>query len=254
MDNNKDARTLAYLNLFAVLGSLPFLCELSAEAKKLASCRPVSVGFDIHGGPAATLTVGNGKCSITPGVESCSIKLPFRTPEKFNAMIDGTATPIPSKGLTKVGFLTGRFTKLTDLLSRYLKPSPDDLKNEHFFNVSTTLMFHVIVEAAAQVANHDKVGRFSAGYICDGNIRIAINGGPAAYLAAKNHQLTAVHTEPETVMSCMQFGSLRIARSLFDGSASSFALICAGQVIMKGMIAQLDNVNRILDRVALYLG
>ena len=155
MDNNMmDAKTLAYINLYAVLGSLKYLCELSPEAKKLAGCRPVSIGFDVHGGPAATLTVGEGCCTLTEGVGSCDIKLPFRSAEKFNGMIAGTVTPIPTKGLTKVGFLTGRFTKLTNLLTRYLKPTPEDLKNEHFFHVSTVLMFRLIVAAAAQIGNH----------------------------------------------------------------------------------------------------
>lgn len=254
MDNNMmDAKTLAYINLYAVLGSLKYLCELSPEAKKLAGCRPVSIGFDVHGGPAATLTVGEGCCTLTEGVGSCDIKLPFRSAEKFNGMIAGTVTPIPTKGLTKVGFLTGRFTKLTNLLTRYLKPTPEDLKNEHFFHVSTVLMFRLIVAAAAQIGNHDKVGRFCAKYIVDGNIRVAIAGGPVAYLAARGGHLTAVQTEPETMLSSMEFGSIPVARALFEGTESSFELICAGQVRMTGMLLQLDNLNRILDRVGLYL-
>ena len=32
-----DARTLAYINLYAVLGALENLCEIDGEAKKLAS-------------------------------------------------------------------------------------------------------------------------------------------------------------------------------------------------------------------------
>jgi hypothetical protein len=51
----------------------------------------------------------------------------------------------------------------------------------------------------------------------------------------------------------MQFEGIRNARGLFDGAASSFTLICDGKLRMQGMISQLDNVNRILDRVALYL-
>ena len=31
----KDARTMAYINLFAVLGALPYLCELDGEAAEL---------------------------------------------------------------------------------------------------------------------------------------------------------------------------------------------------------------------------
>ena len=31
-----DPRTMAYINLFAVLGTLPYLCETDAEARELA--------------------------------------------------------------------------------------------------------------------------------------------------------------------------------------------------------------------------
>ena len=31
----KDARTMAYINLFAVLGAIPYLCEVDPEAARL---------------------------------------------------------------------------------------------------------------------------------------------------------------------------------------------------------------------------
>lgn len=68
-------------------------------------------------------------------------------------MIDGTVTPIPRKGFTRIGFLTGTFIKLTDILTRYLRPSAEDLVDEHFFEVSTTLMLYVIAGAVAQIGN-----------------------------------------------------------------------------------------------------
>ena len=54
--------------------------------------------------------------------------MPFSSCEKFNGLIDGTVTPIPSKGFTKIGFLTGPFTKLTDRLTAFLKPDPAALE------------------------------------------------------------------------------------------------------------------------------
>ena len=54
-------------------------------------------------------------------------------------------------------------------------------------------------------------------------------------------------------MSSMEFIGLRNARALFDGEMGSFPLICDGKLLMKGMISQLDNINRMLDRVAVYL-
>ena len=71
----KDSKTMAYINLFAVLGALPYLCELSAEAGQLIAGQTVSVGFSVKGGPAATLFFRNGRCRMLSG-ESAAGKYP----------------------------------------------------------------------------------------------------------------------------------------------------------------------------------
>lgn len=148
----KDQKTLAYINLFGILGALGKLAELDADARALLTgIKPVSLGIAVSGGPYATLHFADGGCTQTEGVDRCDIKLAFSAPEKFNGMIDGTVTPIPRKGFTRIGFLTGTFIKLTDILTRYLRPSAEDLADEHFFEVSTTLMLYVIAGAVAQI-------------------------------------------------------------------------------------------------------
>ena len=52
----------------------------------------------------------------------------------------------------------------------------------------------------------------------------------------------------------MTFSDMKTARALFDGRVNSVAAIGTGGVRVGGMISQIDNVNRILDRVALYIG
>ena len=249
----KDARTLAYINLFAVLGALPYLCELDAEAAQLIEGKATSIGFAVKDGPEATLFFGGGKCRMVPGTDRCEIKLPFSSCEKFNGMIDGTVTPIPSKGFTRIGFLLKSFTQLTDRLSACLKPAPEALEDPEFFRISTTLMFHVITEAIAQIANEDKIGRFSASNTMDGIAKIAIKGGPAAALVCRDHRLTTVHREPEQFLSYMEFQDMRLARDLFDGKVNAIAAVGLGQVRIGGQISQIDNINRVLDRVAIYL-
>ena len=249
----KDSRTMAYVNLFAVLGAIPYLCELDQEAARLIAGKSVSVGFTVKDGPEATLFFGSGKCRMAPGTERCQIKLPFSSCEKFNGLIDGTVTPIPSKGFTRLAFLTGSFSKLTDRLSAYLKPAPGALGDPEFFRVSTTLMFHVIVEAVAQIANQDPIGQFSASNIVDGAAKLSILGGPAAALCCRDHRITAVHQAPEQFLSYMEFQGMHLARDLFDGQVNAIAAVGLGQVRIGGMISQIDNINRILDRVAVYL-
>lgn len=249
-----DARTLAYINLYAVLGALENLCDIDEEAKKMADCRkPVSVGFEVKGGPAATFTFSQGSCTMTPGCGECTIKLPFSSCEKFNGLIDGTVTPIPRKGLLHIGFLLKEFTGLTDLLTRYLKASPEDLADPEFKNRSTTLMFYVIAAALSQIGNEDAIGRFSASNIVDGIIELSVKGGPCAGIRVKEHHMETVKRHPRSPRARMEFGSMDLARRLFDGEVNAVACIGSGDIRMGGMISMVDNVNRILDRVSLYL-
>lgn len=249
-----DARTLAYINLYAVLGALENLCELDEEAKKLASRKkPVSVGFEVKDGPSATLTFGGGKCTLSEGCADCTIKLPFSSCEKFNGLIDGTVTPIPSKGFLHVGFLLKPFTKLTDLLTRYLKASPEDLADPAFKEKSTAMMFYVIAAALSQIGNEDPIGRFSASNIVDGIIQLSVKGGPCAGIRVREHHMETVKRRPRQPRAVMEFGSMELARQLFDGEVNSVACVGSGEIRMGGMISMVDNINRILDRVSLYL-
>lgn len=249
-----DTRTLAYINMYAVLGTLENLCELSEEARNLVMTKkPVSIGFEVKDGPSATLTFKNGRCRMEQGCTDCDVKLPFSSCEKFNGLIDGTATPIPSKGFTKVPFLLKQFIPLTDMLSKYMRPSEEDLKDEAFFELSTQLLFYTISVAISQIGNNDEIGKFSAHYIPDGNVKLSIAGGPAATICVKDHRLVTVKQSPEKYRALMEFGSMKLAHDLFDGKVNAIAQVGEGNIVMKGMINMIDNINRILDRVALYL-
>ncbi len=248
-----DARTLAYINLYGILGSLTVLCDTVPEAKKILGRSTCSIGFEVKNGPSATLTFVGGRCIFKEGVENCAIKLPFSTCEKFNGMVDGTVTPIPTRGMTKLPFLLGKFKKLTNLLEQYLRPAPEKLADEIFRTRSTAVMFHVIASAVAQIANQDKVGQASASYIPDGAICLEIEGLASAALIAKDHTLTYTDKVPNACTSFMKFADASVARDLFDGKINSVAAVGLGDVRIGGMIPQIDNVNRILSRVELYL-
>ncbi len=248
-----DATTLAYINLYGLFGAIPAMLELSSEAKRILGKGACSIGFAVKDGPNATLSFAGGKCILKDGTDDCTVKIPFSSPEKFNGLINGTTTPIPVKGFTKVPFLLGKFVKLTDLLTKYLRPTDEDMKDPDFARISTTLLFGVITRAVAQIGNHDRVGRASASYIVDGVIKLSVENGPAFAIQAKKHHLSAMNKVPEKITAAMTFRDLNTARALFDGKINAVASIGTGDVRMAGMISQIDNVNRILDRVALYL-
>lgn len=251
----KNPVTLARCNLFAVLGAIPHLLRIDPDAAALVAGKNVRIGFAIKNGPRATLAFSDGTAEMIKGTDSCSIKLWFPSAEKFNAMIDGTASPIPVSGFHHIGFLLGPFTKLTDLLSAYLRPAPKKLDDPVFFERSTTLMLYVIGRAIVQVGNHDEVGRFSASNITDGKIKLGIGEDLSVAIHCEDHRLMFNQSPSrDRVTSQMVFDSLQTARDLFDGRINAIAAVGMGQVRISGMISQVDNVNRILDRVAIYLG
>lgn len=254
MQNLMDTRTLAYINMFAVFGTLENLCELVPEASALlAGKKPVSIGFEVKGGPSATLYFKNGKCRLEQGCGNCDVKLPFSSCEKFNGLIDGTVTPIPSKGFLHIGFLLKTFVPLTDLLSKYLKASEEDLKDPAFFEISTKLTLYTIGVAIAQIGNNDEVGKFSAKSIEDGSVYMGIKNGPGIEVVCKNHRLITLKKTPTSYRASMIFESIETAHALFDGSVNALTCIGTGKIEMHGLVSMLDNINRILDRVALYL-
>ncbi|MCL2512476.1 MAG: hypothetical protein FWF08_01125 [Oscillospiraceae bacterium] len=250
-----DAKTLAYINMFAILGSLENLTRLSADAGDvLTNRKPIKIAFDVKGGPKATLTFKDGRCRMREGIGKCDIKIPFSSCAKFNGLMDGTTTPIPTKGFRHIKFLLKEFTPLTDMLAKILRPSKEDLENREFFELSTTLTFYVLTVAVAQIANHDEIGRFSAAHVVDGDIHMVVEGGPAATLRVKNHHiLTHKCLLPDPPKAKMAFESFDLMRAVIDGGVNTVACIGEGSISMGGDISMLDNLNRILDRAALYL-
>ena len=250
----KDTTVLARCNLFAVLGAIPHLLRLDPEAAALVAGKNIKVGFAVKNGPRATLIFKDGEAEMVKGTDGCSIKLWFPSVEKFNALIDGTGMPIPVSGFHHIGFLLGAFTKLTDLLSAYLRPDPEKLADPVFFQRSTTLMLYVIGRAIVQIGNHDPIGQFSASNIVDGKVKLGIGEELSVAIHCKDHHLMFNPTpNEENIHSQMIFADLKTARDLFDGNINAIAAVGMGQVRISGMISQVDNINRILDRVAIYL-
>lgn len=253
----KEARAMAFANAYGVLATLENLCEMDDDAK--AVCRDlkksVSLCFEVTNGPCVTYNFTNDGVKMTEGDYGCTCKMKFSSPEKFNALIDDSKPGVPVKNIAQVlTFLLGPFTKLTDILVKYLKPSSDDLKNEDFFNKSTLLTMYTIGGAICALANEDSISRLSASYIPDGDIQMGITDACYVTIRIRDHKLQLIKEKPDTPRAIMEFKTIELANRLFNGTASTMAELCAGNIYMSGMINMLDNINRILDRVAMYLG
>ncbi|MBR2454600.1 MAG: hypothetical protein IKB36_00950 [Clostridia bacterium] len=251
-----DSRTLAYINMYAVLGTLENLCELDEKAKEIISTieKPISVAFDVKGGPSATLTFSKNGCRMDDGVKAdCDIKIPVANCDKFNGIIDGKVTPIPTKGLTKVNFLLKTFTALTDRLTEVMRPSEEALKDADFFRLNTLCTFYTVSVAISQIGNQDAIGKFSASNIVDGDIQIGITDTVYATIRVKDNHLITIKQASDKPRAIMEFCDIELANALFAGTVNSIDHVGNGNITIRGLISMVDNVNRILDRVALYL-
>ena len=253
----KEAKSMAFVNAYGVLRTLENLCDMVDEAK--AVCRelkkPVSLCFDVTDGPCVTYNFTKDGCKMTEGDYGCTCKMKFASPEKFNALIDDSKPGVPAKNPVQVlSFLLGPFTKLTDILTKYLMPSEEDLKNREFFEKSTVLTMYTIGGAICALANNDKISMLSASYIVDGDIQMGITDACYVTNRARDHKLELIKEKPDTPRAVMEFKTIDLANALFNGTASTMAELCAGNIYMAGMINMIDNINRILDRVAVYLG
>lgn len=253
----KEAKAMAYVNMYGVLATLENLCEIDEEAKEVlyALKKPVSLCFDVAGGPCCTFNFTKSGCKMTEGADGCTCKMNFSSPEKFNALIDNAKPGMPVKNIPQVlSFLLGPFTKLTDRLTKLLRASEADLKNRSFFEESTVLTFYTIAGAISALANSDSISMFTANATVDGAVSMGIKDTCYATIDVRNHKFTTIKTKASNPRAVMEFSDIDLANGLFNGTVSTVAELCKGNIYMAGMISMVDNLNRILDRVAAYLG
>lgn len=253
----KEARALAYVNMYGVLGTLENLCALDDAAKAILRDlkKPVSLCFSVKNGPCCTFHFTREGCVMSEGDYGCSCKMSFASPEAFNNLIDHSKPGVPVKNPVQVlSFLLGPFTKLTDRLNELLRPSEEAMKNRAFFEESTMLTLYTVAGAIAALANEDSVSRISADYTVDGDISLGIKDVAYVTIRVKDKRFTTIKERCCNPRAIMEFADLDLAAGLFAGTVSTINEMCKGTIYLRGMISMLDNVNRILDRVSVYLG
>ena len=125
----KEAKAMAFVNAYGVLATLENLCQMDDGAKAICKGlkKPGSICFDVADGPCVTYNFSADGCKMTEGDYGCTCKMKFASPEKFNALIDDSKPGIPVKNIPQVlSFLMGPFTKLTNILTKYLMPRVED--------------------------------------------------------------------------------------------------------------------------------
>ena len=249
-----DRTTLARVNLFAVLRALEELPAYDVESRQIAAMRCEVVRFIVGGVGSARLEICDGKIRFLPGGGRATIVLWFPNAERLNAMFAGTGGPIPLKGFTKLSWLTGPFTMLTERLSLYLKPTPELLADPAFRVANSTLSLHVAAYAISEVGNSDAEGRLNASRMADGGILVAAERGPALTVEAEGGRLTTVTGASPKVRARMVFSGIDEAGAMLRGELSPYAAIGAGKLALGGYTPLIDHMNKVLGLVGRYLG
>jgi hypothetical protein len=248
-----DQTTLARVNLNAVLRAVEELPTYDEEARKIAIGKRETVEFLVGGIGKVRLVVGGGKIYFLNGGGPASIILWFPKPENLNAMFAGTGGPIPLRGFTKIGWLKGPFTTLTDRLSYYLKPTAELLSDQNYRKANSALSLHVAAYAIAEVGNYDSDGKLNTARMTDGGLLVAARGGPELTVVAKEKSLTTVKGADPSVRARMVFAGLEEAGAMLRGELSAYAAIGSGKISLGGYTPLIDHMNKVLGLVPRYL-
>ena len=127
------------------------------------------------------------------------------------------------------------------------------MQDRAFFEESTTLTLFTIAGAISALANTDSISKISASYTVDGDISLGIRDAAAVTIRVQDGHFTTIKEKCEKPRAIMEFADLDLAAGLFAGRISTINEMCKGTIYLRGMISMLDNVNRILDRVSVYL-
>lgn len=252
-----EAKAMAYVNMYGVLGALENLCAMDTQAKQILAGlkKPVALCLSVKDGPCRTFRFSREGCTATDGETGCTCRMNFASPDKFNTFINESRPGMPGKNPIRVlTFLLGPFTKLTDRLTELLRPTEEALKDRAFFEESTILTLYTIAGAISALANHDSISRISADYTVDGEISLGIKDSAKVTILVKDSHFTTIKAPAQNPRAIMEFATIDLAHELFAGQASTINEMCKGTIYLRGMISMLDNINRILDRVSVYLG
>lgn len=245
----------AHLNLYAVLQNLEDLVTFDAEMARMSKNWDISIQFSVRNGPRACVEFKDGKCTFHRGGGlNPTVKLFFISPSHLNKMMDGEGSPIPLKGFTKLPFLSGDFTKLTDKLEYYLKPTDEALKDPGYLDINTRMTLNTAAFGVKEIGTLDDTGKRACSHIRNGTVLLKIlPDGPAAHITFKDGDIAPGKGETEKPMASMLMKNIQVANDFLNSKIDPFTAVASGDVVIRGQISMLDALGLVLDRIPGYL-
>ncbi len=248
-------RVIAHLNMFAVLPRLAELAEFDQEAKELVKGMEYSIRFRVLGGPTLLISISNGeiKTSATDSA-SADTGLMFTSYAQINKMFAGEkVVPLPYWGAWKLGDLK-RFTRLTELLEKYLKADEEDLKDPVFAEQVVKMTLRVAVCAVPQLVAHDHKSIAWSASVPEGVAMFKVlPDGPATCISKISGTYKPILGDVKNPTVATEFKDLNVALAVLSGKMDAMAALGLGDIRISGLIPMADHLNSIIDRIGHFM-
>ena len=244
----------AGVNLFAVIKNIEQLVVLDPEIAQLVKDWKITIEFRVKKGPVASIRFENGKCEVKKGkFDKPDVVLFFMSEAHLNKMFDGNANPIPLKGFTKLKFLDKEFSKVTDKLAYYLKPTPALLQDPEYLKINTVFTLTTAVNALPVVMTYDPKAKLTGSHLTKGSLLIKVKNGPAAFLETDTNYIEVTEGDSSKATCEMKIKDIETANKFFSGEVDIFSALAKQEIEISGQTYLLDNIGLILDRIPVYV-
>ena len=169
-------------------------------------------------------------------------------------MFDGTGSPIPLWGFTRLGFLKHEFTELSDRMAYYLAPTDELLAHPGYLAMNTQLTLNTAAFAVPVLLGHDPDCMPLRHGLTHGTIVIKVlPDGPAVSLVCGASGVLPVKGALSHPSALVLLRDLPTASAFLNGKLDTFAAAVTGEVQIWGRIGMVDSLALVLDRVGKYL-
>ena len=207
--------------------------------------------------PVASADWGASDAATSAGAvdtKEATVVLGFASCAHLNKMFDGKGNPIPLWGFTKIGFLAGTFTKLTERMAYFLKPTDELLADPDYLALNTRLTLNTAAFAVPVLLENDPDCMHLRHALSDGTIGIKVlPDGPSVGLHLGLSDVWAEKGEPADPSGLILMRDLPTASAYLNGKLDTFSAATKGEVQIWGQIGKIEAVGLVLDRVPKYL-
>ena len=243
----------AGINLHAILRNMEDLSSLDEDAATLLQGHKLRIVFTVPGLDPLTMDVQDGALKASRGKQPGGLQLRFLSPAHFNGMVSGTTMPLPTGGLRYLPFLKNNFSALAKDLEKYLRPDKAALSDPVFREKNARLLAAAAMYALPEVAHGDPLGQQIARAMGEGTVLVEVPGQLDYAIAVKDGQLTTATYTNQPAQAFMRFDNLDTLGGVLRGELDSYLCIGRGQIEISGRIPMVDNLNKLLHLVSVYL-